>query len=281
MSYLCPSINKENVMSKEANYKIIDIGNVQLRCQITGKADAPWVTVAHSLATDMSMWEPQLSELAQHFQVLSFDARGHGGSSFPNGPSAMTDLIDDVLLLWDRLSIDHSHFIGLSMGGMTGVGLALKAPTRVKSLIACDCRLDAPDFFKNMWDQRIKAVAAGGMEEILDQTMMTWFTQKRLDQRGALIEHVEAMIVNTPSKGYVTCVEALKGLDFKRHLSEISVPILFIVGDQDGLHPKEMAEFAAITAGAELTVLNDAAHLSNMEQPQQFNRAALRFLLSQ
>ena len=119
------------------------------------------------------------------------------------------------------------------------------------------------------------------MEEILDQTMMTWFTQKRLDQRGALIDHVEAMIVNTPSKGYVTCVEALKGLDFKRHLSEISVPILFIVGDQDGLHPKEMAEFAAITAGAELTVLNDAAHLSNMEQPQQFNRAALRFLLSQ
>ena len=139
-------------MSKEANYKIIDIGNVSLRCQVTGKAEAPWVTVAHSLATDMSMWEPQLSELAQHFQVLSFDARGHGGSSFPNGPSAMTDLIDDVLLLWDRLSIDHSHFIGLSMGGMTGVGLALKAPTRVKSLIACDCRLDAPDFFKNIRD---------------------------------------------------------------------------------------------------------------------------------
>jgi 3-oxoadipate enol-lactonase len=111
--------------------------------------------------------------------------------------------------------------------------------------------------------------------------MMTWFTQKRLDQRGALIEHVEAMIVNTPSKGYLTCVEALKGLDFKRHLSEISVPVLFIVGDQDGLHPKEMTELAAITADAELTILTGAAHLSNMEQPQQFNRTVLRFLLNQ
>ena len=98
-------------MSKEANYKIIDIGNVSLRCQVTGKAEAPWVTVAHSLATDMSMWEPQLSELAQHFQVLSFDARGHGGSSFPNGPSAMTDLIDDVLLLWDRFGRSKSVIV--------------------------------------------------------------------------------------------------------------------------------------------------------------------------
>jgi 3-oxoadipate enol-lactonase len=268
-------------MSKQANYKIIDVGNVNLRCQVTGKAHAPWVTVAHSLATDMSMWEPQLSELGEHFQVLSFDARGHGGSSCPNGPSAMTDLIDDVLLLWDRLSIDHSHFIGLSMGGMIGVGLALKTPTRVNSLIACDCRLDAPDFFKNMWDQRIKAVASGGMEEILEKTMQTWFTQKRLAQKGALIDHVEAMIVNTLPKGYLTCAEALKGLDFKRHLSDISVPTLFIVGDRDGLHPKEMAELATIAEGAELIILNDAAHLSNMEQPQQFNRAVLRFLLNQ
>ena len=141
--------------------------------------------------------------------------------------------------------------------------------------------VDAPDFFKNMWDQRIKAVASGGMEEILEKTMTTWFTQKRLAQKGALIDHVEAMIVNTLPKGYLTCAEALKGLDFKRHLSDISVPTLFIVGDQDGMHPKEMGELATIAEGAELIILNDAAHLSNMEQPQQFNRAVLRFLLNQ
>ena len=268
-------------MSTNTDYKIVDIGDINLRCRVDGKLGAPWVTVAHSLATDMSMWEPQLSELAQHFRVLSFDARGHGGSSLPDGPSAMADLVDDVLLLWDRLNIDHSHFVGLSMGGMTGVGLALKSPARLTSLVACDCRLDAPDFFKTMWEQRIEAVTMGGMEKILAQTMTTWFTQERLAQGGALIDHVGKMIVNTPSLGYLTCVEALKGLDFKKELTKISLPTLFVVGDQDGLHPKEMAELTALTAGAELIVLNNAAHLSNMEQPDQFNQAVVKFLLTQ
>ena len=266
-------------MTDKHTKNIVDIGNLNLNCNVTGPLDAPWVTVAHSLATDMTMWEPQLSVLSQHFRVLSFDARGHGGSGIPNGPSAMIDLVDDVLRLWDRLSIDCSHFIGLSMGGMTGIGVALKAPSRVQSLVACDCRLDAPLFFKNMWDQRIESVNNGSMQDILEQTMATWFTQQRLDTGGEIVDKVRQMILNTDVEGYITCVEALKGLDYKSSLATVIVPTLYVVGDQDGLHPDEMAEFAKLTPDAEFVILDNAAHLSNMEQPSMFNRSVLKFLL--
>ena len=266
-------------MTDKHTKNIVDIGNLNLNCNVTGPLDAPWVTVAHSLATDMTMWEPQLSVLSQHFRVLSFDARGHGGSGIPNGPSAMIDLVDDVLRLWDQLSIDCSHFIGLSMGGMTGIGVALKAPSRVQSLVACDCRLDAPLFFKNMWDQRIEAVNNGSMQDILEQTMATWFTQQCLDTGGEIVDKVRQMILNTDAEGYITCVEALKGLDYKSSLATVIVPTLYVVGDQDGLHPGEMAEFAKLTPDAEFVILDNAAHLSNMEQPSMFNRSVLKFLL--
>ena len=116
--------------------------------------DAPWLTLSHSLATDLSMWEPQVAELSKYFRVLRYDARGHGASEIPTGPYEMQDLVDDLIHLWDQLDIEKSHIVGLSMGGMTGTGVALYAPERVNKLMACDCRLDAPVFFINMWNSR-------------------------------------------------------------------------------------------------------------------------------
>jgi 3-oxoadipate enol-lactonase len=267
-------------MIDDLKNNLIDIGDLNLHYQITGPLGAPWVTVAHSLATNMSMWESQLPVLSEHFRVLSFDARGHGCSDIPKTSSAMSNLVEDVLGLWDRLNIDCSHFVGLSMGGMTGMGVALKAPHRVQSLVACDCRLDAPRFFQDMWDQRIEVVNSDGMQGILSQTMATWFTPQHLDAGGDVIDHVSQMIVNTRAEGFIACAKALKGLDYKSLIATVAVPTLYVVGDQDGLHPSEMAELADLTPEAEFVILENAAHLSNMEQPQIFNRTVLEFLLA-
>ncbi|MBT3671968.1 MAG: alpha/beta fold hydrolase [Porticoccaceae bacterium] len=267
-------------MTDDLKNNLIDIGNLKLHYEVTGPLGAPWLTVAHSLATNMSMWESQLPVLSEHFRVLSFDARGHGGSDIPKDSSAMSDLVDDVLGLWDRLNIDCSHFVGLSMGGMTGIGVALKAPNRVQSLVACDCRLDAPRFFQDMWDQRIESVHLDGMQSILAQTMGSWFTPQRLDAGGDVIDNVSQMIVNTRAEGYIACAKALKGLDYKSLLATVAVPTLYVVGDQDGLHPSEMQELARLTPDAKFVILENAAHLANMEQPQIFNRSVLKFLLN-
>lgn len=251
-----------------------------LQVDIVGPVGAPWLTLSHSLATDMRSWEPQLKALSAHFRVLRYDARGHGRSGVPNGPYVMQDLVDDVIRLWDQHRIQQSHFVGLSMGGMTGIGLALHAPSRLGKLIACNCRLDAPQMFRDMWDTRIQTIHDSGMAGVAELTLDTWFTKTTVASGGAMLEQVRKMILETPQAGYIACAEALKKLDYKRSLGRLRVPTQFLVGDEDGIHPDEMASIARQASKSALIVLDNAAHLSNMEQPTAFNRAVLEFLLS-
>lgn len=260
--------------------QLVKVGDLSINYQLLGATDKPVVTLAHSLATDMRMWEPQIAALSQHFRVLLIDARGHGNSDIAAIPYSMDDLVNDVIGVWDALNIQQSHFVGLSMGGMTGVGIALKAPQRLLSLVACDCRLDAPAFFKDMWDKRLIAVNSGGMNAVVDMTLQTWFTKDKIVADPDLIALVADMIASTPETGYLGCAMALKSLDYKRSLSNVQTPTLYLVGAQDGPHPEAMAEITQLTPNAKFTVIDQAAHLSNMEQPAAFNAQVLNFLLN-
>ena len=250
-----------------------------LEYKISGDPEAPWITLSHSLATDMRMWEAQLPALETHFHVLRYDARGHGGSKLGTGEFSMNNLMQDVLDLWDELDIAQSHFLGLSMGGMTGIGLALSNPERLGRLVACDCRLDAPEFFRDMWDQRIASVEQGGMEAIVDGIIATWLCDQTLTSKNSPESLARQLILATPAESYIACARALKGLDYKQSLKDISVPVLYLVGAQDGVHPDEMKVLSELTPGAHFRELEDAAHLSNLEKPLAFNRATMDFLL--
>jgi 3-oxoadipate enol-lactonase len=256
----------------------IDVGGLRLSALIEGKELGPWVTFAHSLATDATLFEEQAKALGARYRTLRFDMRGHGRSEAPPRPYALADLVGDVVGLWDALDIERSHFVGLSIGGMTGFGLALDHPDRFVSLTACDCRADAPEFFRNMWDQREAIVDEQGLEGIVEPTIQTWFTEAARARDPALIDQVRAMIRGTSLEGYLGCGDALRRLDYKRRLAEIGTPTLMIVGDADGPHPQEMKAMAAMIPGARLVEIGPAGHLSNLEQPEAFNAALIGFL---
>ena len=256
----------------------MDVRGVRLSALIEGREDGAWVTFAHSLATDASLFDAQAQALADRYRILRFDMRGHGGSAAPPRPYALPDLVADVVGLWDALRIERSHFVGLSIGGMTGIGLALDHRDRLLSLTACDCRADVPEFFRNMWDQRQAIVAEQGLEGIVEPTIGTWFSEAARAANPALIERVRAMIRGTSQEGYLGCGDALKRLDYKRRLRDIRTPTLMIVGDADGPHPGEMRAMAELVAGARLVEIGPAGHLSNLEQPAAFNEALVRFL---
>jgi 3-oxoadipate enol-lactonase len=236
------------------------------------------VTFAHSLATNATLFDEQARALAGRYRTLRFDMRGHGNSSAPPRPYALCDLVSDVVALWDGLGIERSHFVGLSIGGMTGFGLALDHPDRFVSLTACDCRADAPEFFRNMWDQREAIVDEQGLEGIVEPTIQTWFTEAARARDPALIDQVRAMIRGTSLEGYLGCGDALRRLDYKRRLGAIGTPTLMIVGDADGPHPQEMKAMAGMIPGARLVEIGPAGHLSNLEQPEAFNAALIGFL---
>ena len=225
-----------------------------------------------------TLFDEQAKALSGRYRTLRFDMRGHGSSEAPPRPYAMADLVGDVVGLWETLGIERSHFVGLSIGGMTGFGLALDHPDRLVSLTACDCRADAPAFFRDMWDQRQEIVDADGLEGIVEPTIGTWFTDAARERDPALIERVRAMIRSTSPNGYLGCGDALKQLDYKRRLGEIRTPTLMIVGDADGPHPQEMRDMAKLVAGARLVEIGPAGHLSNLEQPAAFDEALVDFL---
>src|SRR2546425_5870877 len=116
----------------------ITVNGIAMNYTLDGPANAPVVTLSHSLATDLTMWEPQMAALTARFRVLRYETRGHGGTDAPQGRYSLPQLPDDALALLDALRIAQTHWIGLSIGGMIGQTLALKAPDPLLSLVLAD-----------------------------------------------------------------------------------------------------------------------------------------------
>ncbi|MGH7311416.1 MAG: alpha/beta fold hydrolase, partial [Candidatus Rokuibacteriota bacterium] len=124
---------------------------------LEGPAANPVVIVSHSLAAHLGMWEPQVDALTRTFRILRYDTRGHGGTEVAPGGYTLEQLADDALGLLDTLGIERAHWLGLSLGGMIGQTLALKAPQRLRSLALCDTSSRIPVDAKPVWEGRIRA----------------------------------------------------------------------------------------------------------------------------
>ncbi len=243
------------------------------------EGEGPVVTMSHSLACNLSMWDEQARVLRERHRVLRFDTRGHGQTSAPPGPYSLAQLADDLLGLLRGLGIERTHFVGLSMGGMIGQVFALAHPTMVESLVLCDTTSRYPAAAAATWEERIRTVGAQGMAPMVEPTLGRWFTAPFRVERPDLMGRVGTMIRQTPPDGYIGCCHALPKIDVTDRLRELHCPTLVIVGEEDPGTPVQMArEIQAALPAAELAILRSASHLSNLEQPHEFNRVLLRFL---
>ncbi|WP_299484220.1 3-oxoadipate enol-lactonase [uncultured Roseibium sp.] len=257
----------------------VDLGTHCLQTYVDGPAGAPWLILSNSLGASAEMWEPQIPALTENFQVLRYDTRGHGKSDVPKGPYSFQHLVDDVVRLMDAHGIETARFMGLSKGGMTGLGMALSHPDRIERVVCADGRSDAPPPFKAMWDERIGKVEADGMAGIVEGTMATWFTPDWLDANPESADKVRRMILSHEPAGYIANCRALQGLDYFRHLSNIGIPVLYVGGSHDkGASPEVMQAMADATPGGRFIEIPGAAHVANINAPEAFNKAVLDFL---
>jgi 3-oxoadipate enol-lactonase len=150
----------------------IAVNGTHINYVIDGPEGAPWVTMSNSLATTHRMWDPQMAAFTKQYRVLRYDKRGHGESDVAPGPYSFEILADDVLALLDALSISRTHFVGLSMGGMTGMTMALKKPAALRSLVLCDTTSRDPLGDPALWQQRIDTVrTGGGLSAVVEATI--------------------------------------------------------------------------------------------------------------
>ena len=258
----------------------VTANGVALNCEIEGKEGAPWLTFSNSLATNLHMWDAQAAALADDFRILRYDKRGHGESDVPEGPYDFSMLVGDVIGLWDALGIGQSHFVGLSIGGMTAMGLGLRHADRLSSMVISNAIAEAPAPFVAAWDDRIAIVEEKGMQALAAPTVERWSSDEFFNSGTPVLDDLRAMVSATPAGGFIGCARALQGLDFEKSLGEIRVPTLFIAGKEDGATPAStMSRIARMVEGARYVELSPAGHLSNIEQPEGYTAALRDFLL--
>ena len=258
----------------------VKVNGIQINYRVDGPDGAPWVTMSNSLATTHRMWDAQMGAFTKQYRVLRYDKRGHGESEVAPGPYSFELLADDVLALLAALQITRTHFVGLSMGGMTGMTMALRKPGVLRSLVLCDTTSKDPLGDPALWQQRIDTVNAGGnMEPLVESTVARFLTRDTVKNRPEIADAVRAMVRSTPIGGYIACCQAIAKLNLTDRLREISIPTMVVVGADDPATTVEMARtIHQGIAGSELVILKNAAHLSNLEQTDAFNEAVLGFL---
>ena len=256
----------------------VTANGIAFNCEIDGPEGAPWLTFSNSLATDLRMWDSQAEALKGAFRTLRYDKRGHGGSDAPDGPYSFDMLVGDVIGLWDVLGIAKSHFIGLSIGGMTGMGLGIDHADRLLSLVISNSRADMPPPDAEAWDGRIAFAEENGMAALADPTVERWCSKSFFESGPPELDKLRAMVAGTSVTGYAGCGRALQTLAYEPRLGEISVPTLFIAGADDiGTPADNMARISAMVEGADFIELSPAGHISAMEQPEAYNTTLKKF----
>jgi 3-oxoadipate enol-lactonase len=247
-----------------------------LHHELSGPEGAPVLVLAHSLATNLRLWDPQLPALEAQFRVLRYDARGHGRSQATPGPYSIELLARDVLELMRGLAIERAHFCGLSIGGLVGMWLGAHAPESIDKLVLANTA--ARIGTRERWDARIRDVLRNGTRHLAPDLIARWFTPAFRERAPEVVAAAARMLQQTSAEGYAGCAAAIRDADLGPSLAAIRAPTLVIAGREDpATTPDEGRALARAIAGARFCEL-PASHLSNLEAPEAFSAELVRLL---
>jgi 3-oxoadipate enol-lactonase len=253
------------------------VNGTTLNYEAEGPEGAPAIMVSHGIATSLDIWTEASGHLKSKYRVVRYDSRGHGGSD-AWGPYSLETLAADAIGLMDALGIKKAHYGGVSLGGMTALGVGLLYPDRALSIIPCDARAQTNDEGNKSWQGRIEAVLKSGIETIVDDSISRWVAKSFYDDKGKH-ERLKSIVRGTSVPGYIGSSQALQGLNYGARLGEIRVPTLYLTGEEDkGASPEVMKGLQAQTPGAQFAEIPKAGHLSSYERPQAVAEAIDRFI---
>ncbi|MEM6587007.1 MAG: 3-oxoadipate enol-lactonase [Pseudomonadota bacterium] len=246
---------------------MLNLADVELHYRDDGDPNGAPVVFANSLGTDLTMWDALMDHLPSGLRLVRYDKRGHGQSSVPNPPYTMGALVRDVERLLDALEVRHVVFVGLSIGGLIGQGLAAKRLDLVHGLVLSNTA--AKIGTRDIWQARIDAIQSKGLEAVADDIMTRWFSRDFL--KNGDVAHWRSMLIRQSSKGYIGCADAIAGTDFYTPTSALRLPVMGIAGTEDGATPVDMVrETIGLVPGARFELMRRAGHLPCVEQPKAY-----------
>jgi 3-oxoadipate enol-lactonase len=263
--------------NREGDSDKIKVNGVELAYRFDGPQDGHVVMLSNSLMSNYGMWDVTVPALTDRYRVLRYDTRGQGRSGTTPGPYSIEMLADDVIALIDQLGIRRVHFVGLSMGGMIAQQIGARYADRVYSLSLCDTASEMPP--RSMWEERLLTAQTKGTAALVDLMIQRWFTPPFVVRDPDTIEKVRRMISATPVEGYIACASAVRDMSQTAMLLRVKSPTLILVGRQDPACTVENSiVLHRMIDGSEMVILEEAAHLANIEQPLAFNNALRAFI---
>jgi pimeloyl-ACP methyl ester carboxylesterase len=256
------------------------IKNATISYNDVGEKKQPVIIFIHGFPFNKSMWNGQLEALGSKYRCIALDLPGYGGSESADEISIenYADLLDEFMRL---MQIDKAAICGLSMGGYIALRAIVKYPERFSRLILCDtqCIADTDEGRKKRFST-IEAIEKDGLLPFTEGFMKNLFTEKNLQSNESYIHEIKTMMLSARAESVTATLKALAGrAETCSNLKDINIPVLVICGEEDKITPVQQAKFLSENIrGAKLKLIPDAAHLSNLEQPDVFNEAVREFM---
>jgi pimeloyl-ACP methyl ester carboxylesterase len=240
------------------------------------------LVLIHGFPLSARMWEPQLELAEQGWRIIAPQLRGFDGTPSPSSvATSVDDYAGDIIDLLDGLHVDHAVIGGLSMGGYITFALFRLAPRYFRAMVLADTRaqVDPPQAIEGR-KKMMAAVHEQGVTAAADEMLPKLVCDSTRTNQPEVVATLRAMMLENSADVVAGAIAALMTRpDSLPLLPSIHCPTLILVGDADAITPPAMSEeMQRSIPGAELAVIADAGHMSNMEQPVAFNRTLSRFL---
>jgi len=259
----------------------IDINDIRISYLTDGTEQAETILFVHGFPLDKSMWLHQLHAFKSDFRVIAPDLRGHGETTIGDQAFSISLFADDLIRLMDALELKKVILCGLSMGGYTALNAVLRFPDRFSALILTDtsCKADTPEAREKRM-QTIVDIEQSGLEKYAEESLKRLFAPESLVYKTDEAEAVRNMILNTTKNSLFSSLKALASREEScSKLSMINIPTLVITGQADIITPPEIAELMhQQIPHSRIHILEEAGHMSNMENPEGFNEQLRMFL---
>lgn len=253
----------------------------RLHYEVFGRRGAPPVLLVQGLGADKHGWDAQRLALAARYRVVALDNRGAGRSDKPFGRYTLEQMAEDAIAVLDHAGIERAHVVGASMGGAISQILAVQHPHRVLSLVLACTACRNHQWRRELLQSWAETASERGMA-VMTREAARWVIGPRSFRRVMpLFGWLGPLGGGRPAHAFVSQVRAILDVDdtMAERLSEIDVPALVLVGNQDILTPRgDSEEIAERLPNSELVVISGAAHGFMVEHATTFNRVLLDFL---
>jgi 3-oxoadipate enol-lactonase len=260
------------------------INEAQLYYIDVGKTGEVPIVLIHGFPFSHRMWRPQIEILQKQYRVIAYDVRGHGESEVGDGQYTIELFVDDLIALLDHLKVEKAVLCGLSMGGYIALRAVERNPERCLALVLCDTSSEADtNDAKLRRASSIKAVKRDGVKAYSQSFTKVVFAPETFEKKPEIVDVIRATIESNSVLGICGTLLALAGrTETTTSLPKFLAPTLILVGELDKVTPPPLSiKMHEGIRGSELHLIPNAAHMSNLECPDEFNTRILNFLNKQ